>query len=108
MGKKVFVGNLAFSTTGEELESLFASAGTVESATVVSDRDSGRSRGFGFVEMSSADEASKAIAELNGRDLGGRQINVSEANERAPRSGGGGGGGGRPSGGGGRFGRRNF
>jgi RNA recognition motif-containing protein len=110
MGKKIFVGNLAFSTTGEELESLFASAGTVESATVVSDRDSGRSRGFGFVEMSSADEASKAIAELNGRDLGGRQINVSEANERAPRNGGGGGGGGRPGGGGGggRFGKRNF
>jgi RNA recognition motif-containing protein len=111
MGKKVFVGNLAFSTTGEELESFFSSAGTVESATVVSDRDSGRSRGFGFVEMSSPDEASKAIAELNGRDLGGRQINVSEANERAPRpggGGGGGGGGGRPAGGGGRFGRRNF
>ena len=107
MGKKVFVGNLAFSTTGADLESLFASAGTVESATVVSDRDSGRSRGFGFVEMSSPSEASKAIAELNGKDLGGRQINVSEANERAPRCGGGGrpGGGG---GGGGGFGRRNF
>ena len=103
MGKKVFVGNLAFSTTGEELESLFSSAGTVESATVVNDRDTGRSRGFGFVEMGSADEATKAIAALNGHDLGGRKINVSEANERAPRNGGGGG---RPGGGGGRFGRR--
>jgi RNA recognition motif-containing protein len=104
MGKKVFVGNLAFSTTQADLESLFAEAGTVESATVVNDRDTGRSRGFGFVEMSSSDEASKAIAQLNGHDLGGRNINVSEANERAPRSGGGG----RPGGGGGRFGRRSF
>ena len=103
MGKKLFVGNLAFSTTGADLESLFASAGTVESATVVSDRDTGRSRGFGFVEMSSSVEASKAMAELNGRDVDGRQINVSEAKAREPRSGGGGGGG--RSGGGG-FSRR--
>ena len=101
MGKKLFVGNLAFSTTGTDLESLFGSAGTVESATVVSDRESGRSRGFGFVEMSSSSEASKAIAELNGRDVGGRQINVSEAKEREPRSGGGG----RAGGG---FGRRSY
>jgi RNA recognition motif-containing protein len=91
MGKKLFVGNLAFSTTGGDLEALFATAGTVESASVVSDRESGRSRGFGFVEMSSASEATKAIQELNGRDVGGRQINVSEAKEREPRSGGGGG-----------------
>ena len=104
MGKKLFVGNLTFSTSGADLESLFACAGTVESATVVNDRESGRSRGFGFVEMSSASEASKAIAELNGRDVGGRAINVSEAKEREPRSGGGGGG--RPGGGGGGFGRR--
>jgi RNA recognition motif-containing protein len=97
MGKKLFVGNLAFSTSGADLESLFASAGTVESATVVSDRDSGRSRGFGFVEMSTSEEANKAIAELNGKELGGRAINVSEAK---PREGGGGGGGGRPGGGG--------
>ena len=95
MGKKLFVGNLAFSTTGSDLEELFSSAGTVESASVVSDRDSGRSRGFGFVEMSTSTEASKAIQEFNGRDVGGRQINVSEAKEREPRSGGGGGGGGR-------------
>jgi len=94
MGKKLFVGNLTFSVTGADLEALFASAGTVESATVVSDRDSGRSRGFGFVEMSSSAEASKAIAELNGRDVGGRQINVSEAKAREPRSGGGRSGGG--------------
>jgi RNA recognition motif-containing protein len=105
MGKKLFVGNLAFSTTGSDLEALFASAGTVESATVVNDRESGRSRGFGFVEMSSSSEASKAIQELNGRDVGGRQINVSEAKERESRSGGGGGGGGRSGGG---FGRRSY
>ncbi len=95
MGKKLFVGNLAFSTTGADLESLFAASGTVESATVINDRETGRSRGFGFVEMSTSTEASKAIAELNGREIGGRQINVSEANERAPRSGGGGRPGGR-------------
>jgi RNA recognition motif-containing protein len=95
MGKKLFVGNLAFSVTGADLESLFASAGTVESATIVNDRDSGRSRGFGFVEMSSAAEASKAITELNGRDVGGRQINVSEAKARESHGGGSGGGYGR-------------
>jgi RNA recognition motif-containing protein len=108
MGKKLFVGNLAFSTTNSDLESLFATTGTVESATIVNDRESGRSRGFGFVEMSSSIEASKAIQELNGRDVGGRQINVSEAKERESRAGGGG----RPGGGGGRtgggFGRRNY
>jgi cold-inducible RNA-binding protein len=94
MGKKLFVGNLAFSTSSADLESLFAAAGTVESATVINDRDTGRSRGFAFVEMSNSTEAAKAIAELNGHDLGGRQIKVSEANER-PSGGGGGGGGGR-------------
>jgi cold-inducible RNA-binding protein len=97
MGKKIFVGNLSFSTTSADLETLFSEMGTCESATVVTDRDTGRSRGFGFVEMSSASEAGKAIAALNGRDLGGRQINVNEAK---PREGGGGGGGGRPRGGG--------
>ena len=100
MGKKLFVGNLSFSTSGADLESLFAAAGTVESATVVNDRDTGRSRGFGFVEMSTSVEANKAIADLNGRDVDGRAINVSEAK---PREGGGGGGGGRSGGG---FGRR--
>ena len=103
MGKKLFVGNIAFSATGSDLESLFASAGTVESATVVSDRETGRSRGFGFVEMSTSTEAMKAIQELNGRDVGGRQINVSEAKERESR---GGGGGGRNGAGG--FGRRSY
>ena len=95
MGKKLFVGNLSFSTTSADLEALFAESGTCESATVVTDRESGRSRGFGFVEMSSTIEAEKAIASLNGRDIGGRQINVSEAKAR---EGGGGGGGGRPRG----------
>jgi RNA recognition motif-containing protein len=93
MGRKIFVGNLAFETTSQDLEALFASVGTCESATVITDRDTGRSRGFGFVEMSSAGEAQKAISELNGREIGGRQLRVSEANERS--SGGGGGGGGR-------------
>lgn len=92
MGKKLFVGNLSFSTSDADLEALFATAGTVESATVVNDRDTGRSRGFGFVEMSSASEAGKAISELNGRDVEGRQINVSEAKERSREGGGGRGG----------------
>jgi cold-inducible RNA-binding protein len=95
MGKKIFVGNLSFSTTSADLEALFSEVGTCESATVVTDRDTGRSRGFGFVEMSTPDEAEKAISGLNGRDVGGRQINVSEAKAR---EGGGGGGGGRPRG----------
>ena len=90
MGKKLFVGNLTFTTTGADLESLFGTVGTVESASVVSDRETGRSRGFGFVEMGSQSDASKAVAELNGRDVGGRQITVAEAKERESRNGGGG------------------
>jgi cold-inducible RNA-binding protein len=90
MGRKIFVGNLAFDTTNQDLEALFATIGTCESASVVTDRATGRSRGFGFVEMSSQDEARRAIAELNGREVQGRAINVSEAKERS--SGGGGGG----------------
>jgi cold-inducible RNA-binding protein len=82
MSKKIFVGNLSFNTTSEDLERLFSEHGTCESATVVTDRETGRSRGFGFVEMSSASEADKAISTLNGRDVGGRQINVSEAKAR--------------------------
>jgi cold-inducible RNA-binding protein len=89
MGRKLFVGNLTFATTEAELGLLFESVGTVESATVVTDRDTGRSRGFGFVEMASQGEASRAVSELNGRDLGGRQINVSEAKIRESRGGGG-------------------
>ena len=95
MGKKIFVGNLSFSTTSADLEKLFAEMGTCESAAVVTDRETGRSRGFGFVEMSSAGEADKAISALNGRDVNGRQMNVSEAKPRE-----GGGNSGRPRGGG--------
>ena len=105
MGKKLFVGNLSFDTTSADLEALFSQAGTCESAAVITDRATGRSRGFGFVEMSSASEAERAIAELNGHELQGRKLNVSEARERT--GGGGGGGGGRPRGfGGGGGGRR--
>ena len=99
MGKKIFVGNLSFDTTSADLESLFAQMGTCTSATVVTDRDTGRSRGFGFVEMSSPAEAQQAINTLNGRELQGRTLNVSEARERSG-GGGGGGGGDRPRGGG--------
>lgn len=101
MGRKLFVGNLSFDTTSGDLEALFGEVGTCESASVITDRDSGRSRGFGFVEMSTNDEAQKAIGALNGREVQGRQLNVSEAKERA--GGGGGGGGGR-----GNFGRRSW
>ena len=107
MGKKLFVGNLPFTTTSDDLKAHFSAVGTCESASVVTDRDSGRSRGFGFVEMASPEEAQRAIEELNGKPLNGRTLNVSEAHERAggdrPRRdfGGGGGGGGRGGGGGG-------
>lgn len=104
MGKKLFVGNLPFDTTSADLEALFSEVGTCESASVVTDRATGRSRGFAFVEMSSASEAEQAIATLNGRELNGRQLNVSEARERT--GGGGGGGGDRPRGGGFRRGGR--
>jgi RNA recognition motif-containing protein len=83
MGRKLFVGNLAFNTTSAELEALFGEFGTCESVTVVTDRESGRSRGFGPVEMASNGDAQKAIAALNGRDVQGRQLNVSEARERS-------------------------
>ncbi len=82
MGKKIFVGNLSFDTTSGDLETLFGQIGSCQSASVVTDRATGRSRGFGFVEMSSSGEADKAIADLNGRELHGRTINVSEARER--------------------------
>jgi len=96
MGKKLFVGNLSFDTTSADLEALFAQIGSCESAAVITDRATGRSRGFGFVEMSSPGEAEKAIAELNGKELHGRAISVNEARERQA---GGGGGGGRRGGG---------
>src|SRR5437879_13899922 len=85
MGKKIFVGNLSFSTTSAELESLFAQVGTCESATVVTDRDTGRSRGFGFVEMSSASEAGRAITEMTGRNDGRRRISVTAVGGRGRR-----------------------
>ena len=76
MGRKLFVGNLSFDTTSGDLETLFGEVGTCESAAVITDRESGRSRGFGFVEMSSNDEAQKAISALNGREVQGRQPNA--------------------------------
>jgi RNA recognition motif-containing protein len=90
MSTKLYVGNLAFQTTSEELQSLFAQAGTVESASVVEDRMTGRSRGFAFVEMSSPDEANAAIEQFNGKEVGGRALKVNEAKPRENRGGGGG------------------
>ena len=86
MAKKLFVGGLAWTTTDEALSSFFAKAGTVTSANVVKDRYTGKSRGFGFVEMSSDEEADKAIAELNGQALDERNISVNEARPREPRN----------------------
>jgi RNA recognition motif-containing protein len=91
MSTKLYVGNLAFQTTSQELEQLFGQAGTVQSASVVEDRDTGRSRGFAFVEMSSQEEATSAIQQFDGKDLGGRALKVNEAKPRENRSGGGGG-----------------
>ncbi|MDQ1611280.1 MAG: hypothetical protein QOG00_1211 [Pyrinomonadaceae bacterium] len=105
MSMKLYVGNLNFKTTGEDLQELFGQVGTVESASVVMDRDTGRSRGFGFVEMSSAEEGAKAIEQFNGKDFNGRNLSVNEARPREDRGGGGGrggyGGGGGGYGGGG-------
>jgi RNA recognition motif-containing protein len=102
MSTKLYVGNLAFQTTSQELQELFATAGTVESASVVEDRDTGRSRGFAFVEMSTKEEAASAIDQFNGKEVGGRPLKVNEAKPRENRSGGGGrgfGGGGNRGGG---------
>ena len=122
MGKKIYVGNLSYEVDSSALESLFTPHGTVESAEIIADRETGRSKGFGFVQMSTDGEATAAIAALNGQQHGGRALTVNEAKprEERPRSGGGGGyrggggggyggGGGRGdsgSGGGGRFGNR--
>lgn len=100
MSTKLYVGNLSFDTSSQDLETMFAEAGTVQSASIVEDRDTGRSRGFGFVEMSSKEEAQTAISTFDGKDLDGRNIKVNEAKPRENRSGGGGygnggGGGGR-------------
>ena len=90
MATKLYVGNLAFQTTSEELQELYAQAGTVQSASVVEDRDTGRSRGFGFVEMSSSEEAAAAIDQFNGKEVNGRALKVNEAKPRENRGGGGG------------------
>jgi RNA recognition motif-containing protein len=106
MGKKLYVGNLPFSATDQILADTFAQCGTVESAKIIIDRDSGRSKGFGFVEMSSDAEAQKAITAFNGQDYDGRPMTVNEARPMEPRTGGGGGGGrggDRSGGGGGRW-----
>ncbi|HKZ81789.1 MAG TPA: RNA-binding protein [Pyrinomonadaceae bacterium] len=93
MTMKLYVGNLAFATSSQDLQELFAQAGTVESASVVEDRDTGRSRGFGFVEMASKEEADAAIAQFNGKEINGRSLTVNEAKPRENRGGGGGRGG---------------
>ena len=93
MGKKLYVGNLSYDVTDSSLQAMFSAFGTVDSAQVIMDRDAGRSKGFGFVEMSSAAEADAAIAAMDGKDNGGRNLKVNEAKprEERPRSGGGGG-----------------
>ena len=102
MAKKLYVGNLSYQVDSSELEKLFSAHGTVSSAQIISDRETGRSKGFGFVEMNSDDEAQAAIAALNGQDYQGRTLTVNEARPREERPGGfGGGGGGRGGGGGG-------
>ncbi len=109
MPSKLYVGNLAYAVTNEDLMELFAQVGTVEKAVVVTDKFSGQSRGFGFVEMADQDSATKAIETLNETDLKGRRIKIDQARDGGgPRAGGGGGErrGGRPSGGGGGFGAR--
>jgi RNA recognition motif-containing protein len=106
MGRKLYVGNLSYDVTDSTLEQMFAAHGTVQSAQVIMDRDTGRSKGFGFVEMGSDQEAQAAIAALNGQQVGGRSLTVNEARPREDRGGGGGGrsghGGGGYGGGGGR------
>ena len=109
MGRKLYVGNLPYETNEDDLQALFAQAGAVESVNVMRDRETGRARGFAFVEMVSDEDAQKAISELNEQPFGGRRLTVNEARPQAPRGGGfgGGGGGGRgPGGGGGGGGQR--
>lgn len=101
MGKKLYVGNLSYDVSSSDLEQLFSQHGTVDSAQVIEDRATGRSKGFGFVEMGSASEAEAAISALNGQEHGGRALTVNEAKPREPRSGGSRGG----YGGGGGYGR---
>jgi cold-inducible RNA-binding protein len=91
MTTKLYVGNLAFETSSNDLQKLFAQAGTVESVSLIEDRETGRSRGFGFVEMSTKEEGAAAITQFNGKDLAGRTLKVNEAKPREDRGGGGGG-----------------
>jgi len=102
MGKKLFIGSLAWATDSASLQAAFERFGAIEEATVISDRESGRSRGFGFVTFTEEGPAQQAISEMNGTDLDGRPIVVNEAKEQAPRGGGGGYRGGNDGGGGGR------
>ena len=104
MGSKIYVGGLPYSTTEQELSSLFAAHGAVQSARIITDKFTGKSRGFGFVEMATADEAQKAISALHESQMGGRTLTVNEARPQEPRSGGGGRGG-FGAGGGGQQGR---
>jgi cold-inducible RNA-binding protein len=106
MGKKLYVGNLTYGVTDSSLQQLFAAHGTVQSAQVIMDRDTGRSKGFGFVEMASDQEAQAAIAALNGKDVEGRALNVNEARPKTEGGGRGGSGGGGRGGYGGGGGRR--
>ena len=106
MAKNLYVGNLSYNTTQDQLQEMFEAYGEVVSANVITDRDTGRSRGFGFVEMANEDEANAAINALNGQEVDGRSLTVNEARPRAPRGGdrgGGGGRGGRRGGGGGGY-----
>jgi cold-inducible RNA-binding protein len=108
MSMKLYVGNLAFQTTSDDLQQLFAQAGTVESASVIEDRETGRSRGFAFVEMSSKEEGNAAIQQFNGHEVGGRALNVNEAKPREDRGGSRGGFGGGRNGGGNGSGRGGY
>jgi len=94
MSMKLYVGNLAFETTGDDLKTLFAEAGTVESVSLIEDRETGRSRGFGFVEMQTKEEGAVAVEKFNGKEVGGRALKVNEAKPRENRGGGFNGGGG--------------
>ena len=87
MSTKLYVGNLSFTTSSEEIQTLFAQAGTVESVSLIEDRETGRSRGFGFVEMQTKEEGANAISKFNGMDLGGRALKVNEAKPREDRGG---------------------